>query len=38
MHMGENMAKIVKFIYVMVIVISVFLAVMNVEGNHFLMF
>lgn len=36
MHMEENMVEIIKFIYVMVNFISVFLVSMNVEGNPFL--
>ncbi|RHN67901.1 putative Late nodulin [Medicago truncatula] len=33
MHMEENMVEIIKFIYVMVNFISVFLVSMNVEGR-----
>jgi len=36
MHFGKNMAKIVKFIFFLIIFISVFLVAMNRRGNPFL--
>jgi hypothetical protein len=35
---GENMAKIVSFVYVMIILLSVYLVITNVDGESSLFF